>query len=448
MFALMLASARGDSAIIDELAHVPAGYSYLALRDYRLNPEHPPLIKDLAASLLLFADVNFPINVPSWTDDVNGQWTQGAIFLYEAGNHPDVILGLMRLPLMILAVLFGWLLWSWTRRNFSEPVAHLALIFYAFSPTFIAHSRFVTTDLAAAFGFFIGLVTFLKFLDQPSAKNILMAGLAFGTAQLLKFSLILLIPIYGVLLVAWALSRVHLGWDERAQLFLRLLGKVAVIVIVAIALIWLVYVYHVWDYPAERQYRDAEFILGSFRFRSWVAFDLWLIQSDFLRPLGQYFLGLFMVFQRAAGGNTQYFLGEVTAAGSRIYFPMLYLLKESLALHILSAIAIFFAVRRVLTSSSKSIAAVLGWVRDHFLEFGSIVFIAIYWLSSLSSTLNIGVRHVLPTFPFIYVLVSKEIVSWLRSWPTSDVASWWEWLKRAFEIYISSIAYGKNKVNP
>ncbi|MEK9147959.1 MAG: glycosyltransferase family 39 protein, partial [Patescibacteria group bacterium] len=335
MFILMLGSSWNDSAIIDELAHIPAGYSYLALRDYRLNPEHPPLIKDLAALPLLFTRVSFPTNVPSWSDDVNGQWTQGAIFLYEAGNNPDVILRLMRLPMMILAVFFGWLLWFWARRNFGEPVAHLALIFYSFSPTFITHSRFVTTDLAAAFGFFIGLAAFLKFLDQPSAKNMLLAGLAFGTAQLLKFSLILLLPIYGVLLVAWALSRVHLDWNERAKLFFRLLVKIIVIVIVAIALIWLIYAYHVWNYPAERQYRDAEFILGSFRFRSWVTFDLWLIQSDFLRPLGQYFLGLFMVFQRAAGGNTQYFLGEVTAAGSRIYFPMLYLLKESLALHIL-----------------------------------------------------------------------------------------------------------------
>jgi hypothetical protein len=34
-----------DSAIFDETAHIPAGYSYLKLHDMRLNPEHPPLIK-------------------------------------------------------------------------------------------------------------------------------------------------------------------------------------------------------------------------------------------------------------------------------------------------------------------------------------------------------------------------------------------------------------------
>ena len=438
MLALMFASSWNDSAIIDELAHIPAGYSYVFLRDARLNPEHPPLIKDLAALPLVFLRQNFPTDVPSWRDDVNGQWTQGAIFLYEAGNDPDQILRLMRLPMMLLAVLFGALLWRWANRHFGTKTAHLALFFYAFSPTFLAHSRFVTTDLAAAFAFFLGVTAFVRFLREPSPKNIVLAGLAFGTAQLLKFSLILLIPIYGVLAVAWAFSKVQYSWRERFSIFLEIIGKTFFIVAVTLALSWLVYLWHVWNYPADRQYRDAEFILGSFRFRSWVAFDLWLIQSEWLRPLGQYFLGLFMVLQRAAGGNTQYFLGEVSAAGSRLYFPLLYLLKEPLAYHILSVIALFFGLRRVARAGVKSLTAILSWIRDHFLEFASLAFVVIYWLSSLSSTLNIGVRHVLPTFPFLYVLVSREIISWLRSWENDDVANWRQWLSRIYQIYIAS----------
>ena len=33
---------------MDELAHIPAGYGYIHNFDYRLNPEHPPLVKALA----------------------------------------------------------------------------------------------------------------------------------------------------------------------------------------------------------------------------------------------------------------------------------------------------------------------------------------------------------------------------------------------------------------
>ena len=439
MFALMLGSSWNDSAIIDELAHIPAGYAYVFLRDYRLNPEHPPLIKMLAALPLAFTDLKFPTNVKSWIEDINGQWTQGAIFLYESGNNPDTILRLMRLPMMLLAVLLGWLAWLFTRRHFGDRVAGLALFLFALSPTFIAHSRYVTTDLAAAFGFFIGIAAFLAFLRDPNPRNIAIAGLAFGAAQLLKFSLILLVPVWAVLLVAWASSQVHLRPAERFRLFLRLLAKTVLVVAVAIVLIWIVYAYTVWDYPADRQYRDAEFTLESFRFRSWAEFDLWLTGNNFLRPLGQYLLGLFMVLQRAAGGNTQYFLGDVSAAGDVRYFPTLYFLKEPLTLHLLSAIALFFALRRMRGAAEKSLRSALAWIRDHFIQFSAIAFIAIYWASSLSSTLNIGVRHVLPTFPFIFLLVSKEIVAWLRSWPSGAVETWWDAIKRLYQIFIASI---------
>ncbi|KPJ54861.1 hypothetical protein AMJ49_07335 [Parcubacteria bacterium DG_74_2] len=47
LLAVMLVTAffsmKDDSATMDELAHIPAGYSYLSQKDFRLNPEHPPM---------------------------------------------------------------------------------------------------------------------------------------------------------------------------------------------------------------------------------------------------------------------------------------------------------------------------------------------------------------------------------------------------------------------
>ena len=54
-------------------------FSYLYKNDYRLNPEHPPLIKDLAAFPLMFLNLNFPENHPSWTTGVNNQWWFGIL---------------------------------------------------------------------------------------------------------------------------------------------------------------------------------------------------------------------------------------------------------------------------------------------------------------------------------------------------------------------------------
>src|SRR3990167_9913178 len=79
MFFLMASSAWNDSAIMDELAHIPAGYSYVRFGDMRLNPEHPPLIKDLAGLPLLALDLRFPPDHRAWKDEVNGQWEMGSV---------------------------------------------------------------------------------------------------------------------------------------------------------------------------------------------------------------------------------------------------------------------------------------------------------------------------------------------------------------------------------
>jgi len=205
MFFLLFASSLNDSATFDEVAHIGAGYTYLKYRDSRLNPEHPPLMKDLAALPLMFLNLKFDINHPFWnSENINDrQWTAGNLLLYGSGNDPDKIIFWARLPIMLLALFFGWLLYRWTSSLYGERVGLIVLFLYAFSPTFLAHSRYVTTDLAAAFGFFIGLASFLRFLEKPAVGRAAAAGACLGIALLLKFSLFLLLPIYAVLAILW-----------------------------------------------------------------------------------------------------------------------------------------------------------------------------------------------------------------------------------------------------
>lgn len=448
MFLLMVASAWNESAIMDELAHIPAGYSYVALKDMRLNPEHPPLIKDIAGLPLLLLDLQFPTDVKAWAMDLNGQWDMGRIFLYEAGNDPDKILHWARFPMMLLAVLFGCILYIWTQRRFGDGTALLTLFLFAFSPTFIAHSRYVTTDLAASLGFLIGILTFIDFLEQPSQKNIIRAGVALGVAQLLKFSLVLLLPIYALGAFLWLVST-HMykpapSWKDRlteiTRSGFRLLWHMALISIMALGIIWIVYEWHVWNYPPARQLADATQTLGSFGTRWLVDADIWFIQHPATRAIGQYMLGVLMVIQRAAGGNTTYFLGEVTNGGWWYYFPLLYILKETAALHLLTVLAIGIALRSVLQKNDVSrgmLFRIVDWVRVHIAETVMLVFIAVYWVYSIRSTLNIGVRHVLPTFPFVYILVSKQIMAWIRNNPTPNPKNLWEAIKTTIGMYTS-----------
>jgi hypothetical protein len=450
MFLLMNLSVRNDSAIMDELAHIPAGYSYVALKDMRLNPEHPPLIKDLAGIPLLFLDLTFPTAVKPWAEDLNGQWEMGRIFLYRAGNNPDQILRWARFPMMVLAVLFGWLLYCWTNRRFGAYTALLTLFLFAFSPTFIAHARYVTTDLAASFGFLIGIMTFIDFLEERTPKRLLFAGLALGIALLLKFSTILLLPVYTLITVLWIIFWHKKHLPKTATLKKRIIhiarytavlfGQYALIGIIAAVVIIIVYQWHILNYPAERQLADASEILNTFGKRWLVNTDLWLIQHNATRALGQYMLGMLMVVQRAAGGNTTYFLGEVGNEGWWYYFPLLYLLKETITLHILTLLALGSAAVRMARKRKKPVFQAFGnWFRAHTAEASMLIFIAVYWWYSIKSPLNIGIRHVMPTFPFIYILVSKEIAKWLTAIEKPNPKNLAETFRQLYRLHIGNL---------
>src|SRR3989344_8497303 len=95
--ALSFASSQGDSLVIDEVPHIGAGYSYIASLEYRLNPEHPPLIKDLAGLAILWLSfTDAPFNIADWTTAVNGQWNFGRTLIFDSGINPELVKTLAR----------------------------------------------------------------------------------------------------------------------------------------------------------------------------------------------------------------------------------------------------------------------------------------------------------------------------------------------------------------
>jgi len=410
MFLQAFFSMIGDSNTMDELAHTPAGYSYLSQKDFRINPEHPPLIKDIAALPLLFLNLDFPKDHPSWTDEVNSQWWLGNEFLFKSGNDPDQIVFWARIPMILILLLLGWFLFKFTKDFFDKETALLVLAIFAFSPTFLAHGRLVTTDIGASLGVIVATYFWLRFLEKPDRKNIILAGIFFGFALLLKFSLVLLIPFFAII----TLTKILLSEKkDRLKLFLKYLGSASVAGLIAlIFIIWPVYQFHVLNYPPQRQLSDTIDILESSPMGSLKDLCIWMSDKSGIRAIGHYFLGLLMATQRAASGNTVYFMGMVTASSWRYYFPVVYFLKVPLAFHILTLLVLLIGISRI----KKSFwTGTKEWIRSHFVEFSMIIFLCIYWAASIMGNLNIGVRHVLPTFPFIYILVSLGTIRIARS---------------------------------
>ncbi|MDP3015083.1 MAG: glycosyltransferase family 39 protein [bacterium] len=428
-FFLMLNASLQESATMDELAHIPAGYGYVKYLDYRLNPEHPPLVKTLAALPLLFHKLNFPTDKSAWQNDINGQWEAGNQFLYESGNDADKIIQWSRLGPMLLTLLLIIFIYIWGKELMGRWWALFPAFLFSLSPTVLAHGHYVTTDLGAALGIFIATYYFVKFLLGPSQKYLIFAGLAFGVAQLMKFSAVLLIPFFIFLIVIFYIWKIY--YDKQQNKAFHYIKALLLIFIIGYALVYAVYFLFTINYPIEKQFADTKFTLASFaggpdanwescklNLRCLAEINIWMANNKILRPLGEYMLGVLMVMQRSSGGNTGYFLGEVSAVGWWYYFPVLFILKESIPSLILILLAFIFASWRIVKNVKCQVSNVKCRLMDylglHFAEFAMISFVIFYWLYSIKSPLNIGIRHILPTMPFIYILTAGAIKKWIN----------------------------------
>lgn len=417
MFFMAVFSMVGDSATMDEVAHLPSGYSYLTQKDMRLNPEHPPLVKDLAALPLLFIKgINFPSEIDAWREEINGQWGFGFYFLYNTGNPVDQMIFWGRIPMILLLIFLGFFIFKWARERFGNKVALLTLFFYSFSPTFISHGRLITTDVGAALGVVIASYYFLRFLHSPTSKNIIIAGIAFGIAQLLKFSLILLYPFFFFIFIFWIIFKIEKG---KIRELISYGIKLTLIFAIGFLVLWPVYQFHVLNLPVEKISLYSQELLKSHPLQKITdpsKIVNWMAENPILKPWSYYVLGVFMVTERAAGGHTTYFLGEVSAAGWISYFPIVYVLKEPLPFHIFTILALFYTAYTIKRPFwQRSFARAKNWIKNHFTEFAMILWIFLYWIFSLSSNLNIGVRHLLPVIPFTFILVSAGTFAWLKS---------------------------------
>ena len=266
-FGLMISVSRQESAIYDELAHIPAGYSYDKLFDYRLNPEHPPLVKMLSGLPLTFLNLNFPTQGAAWTTDVNSQWYMGWDFLYNSGNNPDTIIQWARVGPMLLTLLLIFFIYLWSSRLLGVWWGLLPAALFGLSPTVLANGHFITTDIGAALGFFMSIYYFIKFQENQTKKNLIMAGVGFGLAQLLKFSAILLIPYLLLLTFIFYGGGIWRNWKYGATGYQLLrkawldgwkkLRNIFFIFLIGVIIIYPLYFLTTLNYPPEKQRSDT-----------------------------------------------------------------------------------------------------------------------------------------------------------------------------------------------
>jgi len=109
-------AALRQSVTVDEIAHIGAGVSYLQKLDLRLNEEHPPLAKVLAALPIVLRGVKADYSNVSWSFSngmfkaLLGEWVFGH-WIITRWNDPYSTMVWARAPMLVLTLVLGYLIY-------------------------------------------------------------------------------------------------------------------------------------------------------------------------------------------------------------------------------------------------------------------------------------------------------------------------------------------------
>ncbi len=427
-----LRTAWTDSATYDERAHIPASYSSVRYGDMRINYEHPPLLKDLVGLSLLTLNPTFPITDPLWTEGVNEQWNIGTLFLYGLSNNADLLIFFARLPIILLSLLAAYFLYRITRESVGGLAGIFAVLLFAFDPNIIAHAHLVTTDLGIATAILIATYFFIRFLKHPSTKNLIIAGIILGLAQTVKFSAILILPIFGIMSVLYGLgTAIKLPWIEQWKLSFAYVRKYIYILLICFITVYAVYLPNVWNMPGEQMNALAEQKFNDDRPAKVFARNVIanMEQIPVLKPFTHYTLGVMVVFTRVAGGNVFFFNNPffhdagrdlVSTKASPYYFPAVFLMKETIPFLFLLLFSVLYSLYRIARlplwreTASHGLQSILESFHTKVTEWTIGGFITLYVLLSVTGNLNIGLRHLFPIILFLYFFVAKTLAQFVK----------------------------------
>src|SRR6266436_114788 len=412
-------AARQESVTIDEVAHIGAGVSYLQKLDLRMNLEHPPLAKALAALPLIARGVHADYSHLSWTfsgkgfNELLGEWTFGH-WLIMRWNDPHSTVMWARVPMLLLTLLLGLAIYFLGSRLGGAWGGLLCLCVFVSMPAFLAFGPLVITDIAVALFWVLAVWQLPEMWRSPSRGTVLKFGLALAGAFLSKFSSGLLFFVF----VAFALTLRWRGVPEqpseksaRRAWRRRAWRNLAKATLWAALLVYIFYFVFSWGQPTD-----------SFNFIP--HFPASPLLRRMLMPLWLYLQGL-ILFALSAGSRPTYILGHAYSHGVWFYFPALFVLKSPLSFLLLLLLAVIVAVLLKRRSGGQPSALPNGMELPWRAAWVSlVVFVAVCMLNRL----DISIRHFLIALALLILLLAPlpRMLESLRqlNWPAARVGIW------------------------
>lgn len=416
-----LSKERGVALTFDEISILPNGYFYQQNGQYFINPEHPPLVKDVAALPLATQTLTQPEPKDrSILLQDYAQYLWGKEFLFEMNNPTERVIALARISVLAANSFLIFVLYLSVAKAWSKRAGMLALILIAASQFTIAHAMLVTVDVMAALFTVISLVWLSVWLKQIHAKekslgSALLVSVFTAGALLSKFSTILLVPCILLVVGCYFILCWRSLKGRRVKFVLSIIGMLAV----SLLFITLWYTWHVRNMSTADVVSQLNVSYPIDRYPAWGKTLLESIAGLGIlgRAFAEFAHGLLMVSNRIyKGAFGVYFMQSLYGAegAGPMYFIVLYFTKLQITFHLLSFAALIGGAWII---AKQGIRRSIEQVRDNPVVAVLAVYVILFSAISITSTLQIGLRHIFAVVFGISVLVAMGIDSSLRQLP-------------------------------
>jgi hypothetical protein len=355
--ARIAATYRSVAQTSDETPNIACGMQYLDLGRYDYGAFHPPLAR-LAMAV-------GPYLYGARAQKLPDRWQEGNAVLNSA-PRPRKALTFARLGILPFFLLACTVVWLWGRKLLGDWGALAPVFLFTNIPPVLAHAGVATMDMAAGAGICTALFTYTLWLEEGTARRAIYFGIGLALALLGKFSAVLVLPA-GIAAITWLHPRAR---QKRNWLWVP----------VAFLLIWGAYRFS-FGPMSEHVSADAAGQGGIF---ARIPTPLLHAIETVPLPFPQLFDGLWQVHNHVDAGHTAYLLGRHSFHGWWYFFPVALGVKTPLAILLFVAFGVWALrgeKRRALWMPAVLCAAIL--------------------LVNLPTSLNIGVRYMLPLYPLV-----------------------------------------------
>jgi hypothetical protein len=370
----------------DEATQIACGVEWLSAHRYTFENQHPPLGR-IAVGLGPYLDGAHYHGKPTRVEEGH------AIF----ADAPDYyrLLAEARAGNLIFFVLACLGVWLLARECGGAAVAAMAVASFTLIPVVLGHAGMATTDFALVACLPLAFWSWQVGLDSPDRKHAALAGAATALAILSKFSSFGFLP-------AMLAALLVLRWRRKNLPTCTCRAMVNLAVVFAVTMFLVCWAAYRFEVTPIRTPPGRDFLLLD----RWIGTSGWLhalvyrlLEVPF--PLSKILKGIGEAFQHSVDGHDAYLFGHVSRHGWWYFFPVLLLVKTPLAFMALAGLGAVVAIHDSNARASECLAAGMAMV-----------------LVSLSSSIDIGVRHVLPVYAFAAVLAGLAVV---RLWPRTKL---------------------------